>query len=359
MLLIFEVSESSRSIMNHQFSSPSCSFGRRSAPWVLGAIAVTTAACSDDSGGPGPGPGPTTSASMSTSAPSSSTTTTTSSTTATGVSPTTTTTAPTSTSTSTEPTSTTTTTTTTTTPTSTELTSSGTSDAPTEVPTTDVPTLADEDGGIDASPGDTATTDEPVTDVDASVSEPTSDVESSTSTTDAGASAVTSEQTSSGTLGPNLLTNPDFENGNTNGWRGWGAATITATSAYAYNGTYSARAAGRTETWHGIGTQDLRTILTPGVTYQVQAAVRVALPNDPPTAISHSVQLSVKTACQGEADAYTQHASATVTNSEWTILLGSFTVSTCANLTELTLYAELPPSGVDILIDDVSVREML
>lgn len=89
----------------------------------------------------------------------------------------------------------------------------------------------------------------------------------------------------------------------------------------------------------------------PGKTYRVEASLRV---NGAATA---PVQLTVKLVCGAEE--YETAASGTANNTSWLQLQGDVTLATCsAAVTELKFYVEGPPAGVDIYIDDASIREV-
>lgn len=151
------------------------------------------------------------------------------------------------------------------------------------------------------------------------------------------------------TLGPNVVNNPGFESG-TNYWYGFGAVNVSASSAQPYSGAASGLVSGRTASWQGLA-QTITANVVQGQSYQVQAFARIA------GAASSPVNLSVKTNCDG-TDSFGAAASGTATDSGWVALDGALSVPTCG-LNELTIYIEGAPAGVDIFLDDVSVRQVL
>lgn len=252
--------------------------------------------------------------------------------------------------------------------------------ADTAATTVEVPTLVLEDAGADASVSeDTADTSEPAAtsdtaapvEVDASVTddEATTDVGEVTSEPEATTDqpAVTSddvptsdpasssaEVTSDSPYGPELITNPGFEGDSTAGWAAFsaGGVTISAENTYSNSGTYSGLATGRTDTWHGISTNLIATA-TPDTTYHVEASVRVSVASAP-------VKLTFAFSCNGAGATYHDGATGTANNTGWTDLSGNATLPACATtVTQLVFYVQGPPTGVDIYIDDVSVREVL
>jgi hypothetical protein len=155
--------------------------------------------------------------------------------------------------------------------------------------------------------------------------------------------------TSDEPYGPNLITNPGFEGGNADGWEPFGGTTIEAVNTYSRQGTYSAHVTERTATWHGISL-NLEPLLVEGRTYFVEGSVRVSAATAP-------VSLTVKEVC-GQDETYVPVASGTATNTEWLDLSGTYTMAACADWTEIPFYVEGPATGVEIFIDEMSIREV-
>jgi GH35 family endo-1,4-beta-xylanase len=150
--------------------------------------------------------------------------------------------------------------------------------------------------------------------------------------------------------GPNVVANPGFETGDTSGWVTWGP-TIAVTAAAAHGGVNSAIVTGRTQTWMGP-VLPLSSIVQPGATYAASAWVQIA------GSSADAVRLTLKTSCAGVADSYQPLGSGTATSTGWVELAGTFVVPLC-QLTELDVYVEGPAAGVDVLVDDVAVEQLL
>ncbi|HEX9620935.1 MAG TPA: endo-1,4-beta-xylanase [Polyangiaceae bacterium] len=150
-------------------------------------------------------------------------------------------------------------------------------------------------------------------------------------------------------LGPNVVSNGDFETG-VGGWFGFGSVTVQHSTTEANTGTGSAFVTGRTATFNGPGHNLLPEVIL-GATYRFSGFVKIA------GAASATAQLTVKSRCDG-VDSFRQIGQVTANELGWTEISGSYLVEPCA-LSELTLFAEGPPAGVDIFLDDVSVRQRL
>jgi len=150
--------------------------------------------------------------------------------------------------------------------------------------------------------------------------------------------------------GPNAVANPGFETGDTSGWVTWGP-TIAVTTAAAHSGVDSAIVTSRTQTWMGP-VLPLSSIVQPGATYAASAWVQIG------GSSADAVSLTLKTSCIGVADSYQTLGSGTATSTRWAELDGTFTVPLC-QISELDLYVEGPQPGVNLLVDDVAVEQLL
>jgi hypothetical protein len=150
-------------------------------------------------------------------------------------------------------------------------------------------------------------------------------------------------------LGPNVVANAGFESG-TQGWFGFGGVSISAATERAHSGTRSGRVTGRTATWNGLATS-LLGVATPGRPYQVSGWAALGTG-------SSNVNLTLQTACSGQATNFTTLASATANDAGWTELQGTLSLPSC-ELVTATFYIEGAPAGTDIYLDDVSIREQL
>jgi glucuronoarabinoxylan endo-1,4-beta-xylanase len=149
----------------------------------------------------------------------------------------------------------------------------------------------------------------------------------------------------------NVLINPGFEDGNTNGWvvRGNGVSISAGTSSPSpYSGSYRGRATGRTNTWMGIQ-QDIKDKVVIGQAYLISGRVRTS------TTASSAVKISIQKTDNGTTT-YATVASGTASSSGWVLLSGSYTVPAVDVIrTELYVYFEGPASGIDIYVDDANV----
>ena len=149
--------------------------------------------------------------------------------------------------------------------------------------------------------------------------------------------------------GPNLVANSGFEDGTTNGWFTWDGQ-LAATNALAYEGSYSLQLSNRAG--NGPAVYSLQGAATPGATYEVSMYVAIG------GAASAEVNVTSKIGCDG-SDAYGWLINPTAgSEGEWVKLSGQLTVPECG-ITDLLIYAEGPAGGIDIYLDEVSVREAL
>ncbi len=146
-------------------------------------------------------------------------------------------------------------------------------------------------------------------------------------------------------LAVNQLTNPDFETGTTEGWSGYGCTINSSTTAR--SGNYSALVSNRTATWNGIA-QSLLGDINDDQTCSITGWVRIQ------NATSADVKITIKQT-DDAGTKYHYIVGSTVSDSGWTNLSGFFTLQVTGTLTDLLLYFELPPAGVNFYVDDVSV----
>ena len=150
-------------------------------------------------------------------------------------------------------------------------------------------------------------------------------------------------------FGPNLIANGNFESGSANGWFSWGG-TITADSLNPYNGNFALKLGNRVN--NGPAAYSLASLVIPGSKYQVKMWASIA------GAESAQVNITSKIGCAG-SDTYSWLVSpVTINNLQWVELSGELNVPEC-ELTDLLIYAEGPADGIDIYLDDVSVREFV
>ncbi|HZQ19910.1 MAG TPA: endo-1,4-beta-xylanase [Terriglobales bacterium] len=126
----------------------------------------------------------------------------------------------------------------------------------------------------------------------------------------------------------------DFEDGTTDNWSGFAGAQVSVSANEANTGTHSLLVTNRSQTYQGPGI-DLTSALTAGQPYLFKIAVRLS----DGTPGSDSVNVTMKSTIGG-ATSYSTVASATVTNTGWVVMQGSYAPP--SNFTA-------PPSGTDDL----------
>jgi glucuronoarabinoxylan endo-1,4-beta-xylanase len=150
-------------------------------------------------------------------------------------------------------------------------------------------------------------------------------------------------------VGDNLLSNPGFEAGSTEGWSSFGPTAISAVKDPVQEGKYSAYVSKRTDGWQGIA-QNMLARMEVGKTYAVSAWVRLE------NKVSDTLKITIKRTDKG-GDHYEQAAAGTANNTGWTQITGQYTVTADGSLTALDIYAEGAAAGVNFYVDNVSVKE--
>ncbi len=146
----------------------------------------------------------------------------------------------------------------------------------------------------------------------------------------------------------NLVSNPGFETGNTNGWFPFGAPTLTVETIAVHSGTYACLVTNRTATWNGIA-QSFVGALQSGQPYGVSAWLRLV------SGTNQTMQLTVQKT-DGSGTSYALVASGSVGTNGWTQLSGQYTYNPSGSVTALNLYAEVPSSSnAAYYIDDVNL----
>ncbi|MDF3065186.1 MAG: xylanase [Polyangiaceae bacterium] len=150
---------------------------------------------------------------------------------------------------------------------------------------------------------------------------------------------------SSSSVGENIIANGDFE-ADASGWFSW-AGTVGVTSATSVTGSQSLLVSNRPS--NGPAATNLTSRVAAGTSYQVSIWVAVQ------GAAEASVNVTQKVECDGAASYGWLASPVTVQQGQWVELTGTLAVPSC-NLTDLLIYVEGPPAGVDLLLDNVSVR---
>jgi len=144
----------------------------------------------------------------------------------------------------------------------------------------------------------------------------------------------------------NLVTNPGFETGSISPWGtfGGGPTILSVETTQVHSGTYAAEVTNRTAMYQGIS-QSLLNALTPGVTYNVSAWVRLV------SGANQNVQMTVQV---NNGSSYIAINSNSVSSTAWTQLSGQLTCP--SGLSSLIFYVEVPSSSsAAYYIDDVTI----
>ena len=151
---------------------------------------------------------------------------------------------------------------------------------------------------------------------------------------------------SSHSLSSNLVSNPGFELGLAD-WFANGGHSIATESVIGHTGsiTNAALISGRTAAWQGIA-QDMLGDMTPGV-YTVSGYAKLR------NGISESFGLTLYKREDGQNNY--QGVWGTMSNTEWTKIEGTLTVTMNGVVEVLRIYAEGPGAGVEFWLDDVKV----
>lgn len=146
--------------------------------------------------------------------------------------------------------------------------------------------------------------------------------------------------------GENLLTNPDFESGNTAGWTNWGCS-LAAVQEQSHTGDYSLLASRRTQTWQGP-VRSLLGLLEDGRAYDISGWVRLQ------NASSDDIALTIQ---QTDSSGTQYHAVGRTTaySDRWISLSGEYTADIAGSLSSLNMYFEGPDVGVNFYLDDAEV----
>lgn len=163
------------------------------------------------------------------------------------------------------------------------------------------------------------------------------------------AAGATATAETSGSNADQVVFASDFEDGTAEGWFGRGSAQLAVSAAQANSGEASLLTTGRTDSWQGPG-HDMLGVLQPGVTYQIEAYVRLA---DAPSANLH---MTVQRTPSGGDTTWERVASdVAATDTGWVRVAGTYSFTSADN-NELQLYVESPNASVSFYLDDVTIR---
>lgn len=148
--------------------------------------------------------------------------------------------------------------------------------------------------------------------------------------------------------GPNIVANSDFEDGDYY-WYSWTASVATST-AYAYSGAASLWMTDNTG--NGLLATSLTDVVQPGTQYQVRLYATVSGAATAPVHVTSAIE------CDGTTAYNWFIPESSVTEGQWTEMTGVLEIPDC-ELGQVQIFAEGPGAGVDLYLDDVSVREIL
>ena len=148
------------------------------------------------------------------------------------------------------------------------------------------------------------------------------------------------------------LTGPlqfDWEDGSPQGWQPFGNPTLASSTEQAFTGTHSLKTTNRTATFMGPSIQ-LASQLSPGATYKVSTAVRLAAGEAPTT-----VKMTVMRTPTGGSAAFepVAGASASVTPDGWVTMTGTYSFT--GSVSGLLLYVESASATASYYIDTFSL----
>jgi endoglucanase len=147
-----------------------------------------------------------------------------------------------------------------------------------------------------------------------------------------------------------LIRNDGFEDADIKvAWTNFSTAVIGVTTN-AFVGQFAGVASNRTATTGGIA-QDLRGVLTSGVTYWVSAWIRL----DGPAGVTNSVTMAMKEDFAGSGVKYTTIKSGSVPDTEWIRFAGIFRYRPTGAEEILQLYVNGPATNYAIHLDDVQL----
>jgi hypothetical protein len=150
-----------------------------------------------------------------------------------------------------------------------------------------------------------------------------------------------------GTSSTNLLANGAAENGS-EGWKVFGAGSLTSSTSVVHGGSRSLAITGRTASWNGAA-QDVTSQLVNGRSYATQVWVR-----------TQSAAATAKATLALTAGTSTSYLSLTPTTSVnpngWTLLSGTATVSWSGTLSGATFYIETGSGTDGYYLDDATLQ---
>lgn len=150
-------------------------------------------------------------------------------------------------------------------------------------------------------------------------------------------------------LQPVNISSFGFENADKQGWisRGGSKVVLEPTKEIAYKGEYSLKTTGRTSGWHGPSYQ-MKDLILQGAVYEISAYVKRIDATDAAT-----LKLSVEQKAAAGGTSYPTIAQASVSNTDWTLLKGQFSIN--SDMSSLSLYVESSLVTDSYYIDDINI----
>lgn len=143
----------------------------------------------------------------------------------------------------------------------------------------------------------------------------------------------------------NLVINGGFEYGTAANWISLNGGALEAQTGTVRSGNYAGRISARSQPYDGL-LQDLTSVGVNGSTWQCSGWVQIE------NAASAPVGMTVRVN-DGNGDSYFGLQWSTATNTGWTQLSGTLTLSYVGTLNALQLYFEGPDPGISYFLDDV------
>ncbi|WP_163215704.1 endo-1,4-beta-xylanase [Clostridium thermarum] len=154
--------------------------------------------------------------------------------------------------------------------------------------------------------------------------------------------------------GTNIVSNPNFEDGTTDGWYGRGTAQIEATKEDAASGEYSLKVTGRTQNWNGPAVSLIDKINL-GSTYTVSLKVKAV----PGQSGLKTVSVTTERTIDGAQSWINLKSNVGISDSYWTTIDTEMSLlDATPAMTQLDLYVESSNGNLEFYVDDVSVVEI-
>lgn len=144
----------------------------------------------------------------------------------------------------------------------------------------------------------------------------------------------------------NILPDGTFESG-IGGWFTWGGGSLATESVISHSGAQAAVLTNRTG--NGPVARSLIGLAQPGKTYQVTAWATIG------NAATANLNITRKLVCDGATTYSWVGGQVAATAGVWSKLGGTMILPNCINMSDLLIYVEGPPAGVDLYVDDVTV----